>query len=172
MNEKKAQASADNALKADVAAVGNDLAAPRMPPSAPSSPSKSKTGPSSAGATGSAHIQRVRSLETKFTTLMEDMRKRTLALEKDVETTLLVSEKRAKKLDELYREASAENEALYERFNTEISNVVKAVRMGNGEECLKSQLKESLEESARLKKENMRLKRELSGLKAQQAGDP
>jgi hypothetical protein len=166
------QTSAESTLKTDLTAIGNDMTAPKMPPSAPSSPSKSRTGTSTSATMSSSQAQRVRNLETKFTNVFDDMRKRTLALEKDVETTLLVSERRAKKLDELYREASAENETLYERFNTDIGNVVKAVRMGNGEESLKTQLKETLEEVGRLKKENMRLKRELGGLKAQQAGDP
>lgn len=81
-----------------------------------------------------------------------------------------MSERRAKKLDELYREASAENSALYERFNVELSKVTKEVRLGAGEESLKSQLKEALDEVARVKKENLRLKREIGGLKAQQLG--
>lgn len=90
-------------------------------------------------------------------------------MKKDVDTSLLVSEKRAKKLDELYREASAENEALYERFNTELGKVVKEVRAGNGVEVMKTQLKSTLEELSRVKKENLRLKRELGGLKAVRA---
>jgi hypothetical protein len=81
---------------------------------------------------------------------------------------LVVSERRAKKLDELYREASAENEALYERFNTELGKVVKDVRLDNGEEALKAQLREALGELARMRKENMRLRREVGGLRSQQ----
>lgn len=73
-----------------------------------------------------------------------------------------------KKLDELYREASAENEALYERFNSELGRITKEVRTGKGEAALKTQLKEALEDAARVKKDNMRLKREVNGLRAQQ----
>lgn len=81
---------------------------------------------------------------------------------------MVVSERRVKKLDELYREASAENEALYERFNVELGKVVKDVKLGNGEEALKAQLREALGELARMRKENMRLRREVGGLRSQQ----
>lgn len=112
-------------------------------------------------------VSRVKSLESRFSDLCNDVGSRTAALENDLEMSLVVSEKRAKKLDELYREASAENEALYERFNTELGKVVKEIRLGNGEEALKSQLRGALEEIGRVKKENLRLKREVGGLKAQ-----
>lgn len=81
---------------------------------------------------------------------------------------MVVSERRVKKLDELYREASAENEALYERFNVELGKVVKDVKLGNGEEALKAQFREALGELARMRKENMRLRREVGGLRSQQ----
>ena len=74
-------------------------------------------------------------------------------------------------MDELYREASAETEALYERFNTELSRIMKDVKTGRGEEAVGTQLKEALDEVARVKKENLRLKREVCGLRAQQAGE-
>ena len=90
-------------------------------------------------------------------------------MEKDLESSLVVSEKRSKKLDELYRAASAENEALYDRFNSELSKVAKDVRTGSTEEALKNQLSGAFEEIGRLKKENFRLKREVGGLRAQQA---
>lgn len=114
-------------------------------------------------------VSRVRNLELKFETLSGEFSGRTAAIEKDLESSLVVSEKRAKKLDELYREASAENEALYDRFNSELSKVAKDVRAGNAEESLKTQLSSALEEIGRLKKENFRLKREVGGLRAQQA---
>lgn len=72
-----------------------------------------------------------------------------------------------KRLDELYREASAENEALYGRFNSELGRITKDVKTGKGEEALQAQLKEALEDVERVKKENMRLKREVAGLRAQ-----
>jgi hypothetical protein len=90
-------------------------------------------------------------------------------MEKDLESSLVVSEKRAKKLDELYREASAENEALYDRFNSELGKLAREVRTGDGEGALQTQLSSAMDEIGRLKKENLRLKREVGGLRAQQA---
>lgn len=112
---------------------------------------------------------RLSSLEERFDNMSGEYNGRTSALEKDLESSLLVSEKRVKKLDELYREASAENEALYDRFNTELSKIAKDVRSGSAEDSLKSQLANALEEISRLKKENFRLKREVGGLRAQSA---
>lgn len=112
---------------------------------------------------------RVHEMELRFEGLSREFNNRTSAIEKDLESSLVVSEKRAKKLDELYREASAENEALYDRFNLELSKIVKDVRMGSAEEALRTQLTCALEEIGRLKKENFRVKREAGGLRAQQA---
>lgn len=82
-----------------------------------------------------------------------------------MESSLLVADKKAKKLDELYREANAENEALYERFNDELGKMLKGVKAGRGEEMAKAKMKEYQDEIGKLKKENVRLKRELFGLK-------
>lgn len=122
----------------------------------------------SSGASASLEA-RMRSLEDRFEWLAGNYNGRTSALERDLESSFVVSEKRAKKLDELYREASAENEALYDRFNSELSKIAKDVRSGSAEEALKAQLTNALEEIGRLKKENFRLKREVGGLRAQQA---
>ena len=112
---------------------------------------------------------RMRNIEAKFDMLTAECNGRTSAIEKDLESSLVLSERRVKKLDELYREASAENEALYDRFNTELSKVAKDVRSGHAEDALKSQLASALDEIGRVKKENFRLKREVGGLRAQSA---
>lgn len=112
---------------------------------------------------------RLTRLEERFENMSGEYNGRTSAIEKDLESSLIVSEKRVKKLDELYREASAENEALYDRFNTELSKIARDVRSGSAEDALKSQLANALEEISRLKKENFRLKREVGGLRAQTA---
>lgn len=112
---------------------------------------------------------RLKRLEERFENISGEYNGRTSALEKDLESSLVVSEKRVKKLDELYREAGAENEALYDRFNTELSKIARDVRSGSAEDVLKSQLANALEEISRLKKENFRLKREVGGLRAQSA---
>ena len=121
------------------------------------------------GSPTSALLSRMRNLELAFESLSGELKNRASSMEKDLESSLVVSEKRAKKLDELYREASAENEALYGRFNSELSKLAKEVRTGDGEGALKSQLFSAMDEVGRLKKENFRLKREVGGLRAQQA---
>ncbi|QSS65579.1 rho guanyl nucleotide exchange factor [Histoplasma capsulatum] len=170
-NEKKAIASAESAIKAEISSLADEISTPRLSPvrRRPGTPRTLASSPPTSSSTTTLH-SRSRSIEAKVNTLLSELSSRTSALEKDIEDSLLVSERRAKKLDELYREASAENSALYERFNVELSKVTKEVRLGAGEEALKSQLKEALDEVARVKKENLRLKREIGGLKAQQLG--
>ncbi|KAK2766951.1 hypothetical protein FQN54_006266 [Arachnomyces sp. PD_36] len=163
-NEKKAQAQAESSLQAELASIGNEISGTKSKKGSPTATRSSITSPPNS----SALLSRVRTLETRLSTLTSDLGKRTTTLEKDVESSLLVSERRVKKLDELYREASAENEALYERFNSELGRITKEVRTGKGEAALKAQLKEALEDVGRVKKENMRLKREVTGLRAQQ----
>ncbi|PWY84929.1 rho guanyl nucleotide exchange factor [Aspergillus heteromorphus CBS 117.55] len=169
-SEKRAQSVAELGLKDELDLIGEELRAMRLTPSiAKDGQSPTPLEEPFSPTANTALMSRVRNLELKFDTLSGDFRGRTAAIEKDLESSLVVSEKRAKKLDELYREASAENEALYDRFNSELSKIAKDARAGNVEEALKSQLSSALEEVGRLKKENFRLKREVGGLRAQQA---
>lgn len=111
--------------------------------------------------------QRVLKMEGQLPKQAEEINARIQSIQSDLTTSLSVSETKSKKLDELYREANAENEALYARFNDELSRVMKAVRGGEGVEELKKQLKESQEEAAKLRREASRLKRENAGLRSQ-----
>ena len=113
---------------------------------------------------------RLSDLDRKITSALEELSSRAQAIHADVESSLTVSEKKARSLDELYREANAENELLYERFNGELEKVLKRVKAGEGAEEVRSQMKESQEEAARLRKENQRLKRENLGLRSQLKG--
>ncbi|KAE8165327.1 hypothetical protein BDV40DRAFT_72628 [Aspergillus tamarii] len=171
-NEKKAQSAAQLGLKDELFLIGEELRALKIAPPQQNRHARQDSGhldePFSP-TNNAALVSRVRHLEMRFDTLSSEFNSRTSAIEKDLESSLVVSEKRAKKLDELYREASAENEALYDRFNSELSKVAKDVRAGDAEDALKSQLSSALEEIGRLKKENFRLKREVGGLRAQQA---
>jgi hypothetical protein len=160
-------------LKEELALIGQELqalnvAAPQQLKNAEQNPGSLDAPPLSA-AGDSALLNHIGNLESKFEVLSQELNSRTAAIERDLESSLVVSEKRAKKLDELYREASAENEALYDRFNLELGKIVRDVRSGSVEEALRTQLSEALEEIGRLKKENFRLKREVGGLRAQQA---
>lgn len=83
-----------------------------------------------------------------------------------METSLLAADRKAQNLDELYREANAENEALHERFNDELGKVLKEVRTGNGIEAMRAKMVEAQVEAGRLKTENARLRGEVVGLKS------
>lgn len=113
-------------------------------------------------------------LETKFTELsqthtsmMADLTTKLESMTKDINSSLQVSESRYRKLDEQWKQTSAENEMLYARFNEELDKLMGQIRRGEGVEELRKRFAESQDENARLKKENQRMKRENEGLKAQ-----
>ena len=106
-------------------------------------------------------------LEVRLTTTLDDLAKKNAAIQADVESSLLVSEKKAKGLDDVYREANTENELLYDKFNSELIRVLDAVKTGAGLQEMKNKLKEAQDEASRLRKENQRLKRENLGLRSQ-----
>ncbi|OKL56155.1 hypothetical protein UA08_08476 [Talaromyces atroroseus] len=165
-NTKQVQNNTETAMRTELQLIGAEISALTR---ASLSDNQSTPASSNQNSSTEALLSRLHNLEQSFSTFKTEINNRTMNLEKDLESSLLVSEKRAKKLDELYREASAENEALYDKFNSELNKVAKEVRVGNGQETLKAQLKNSLEELSRVKKENLRLKREVGGLKAVRA---
>ena len=110
---------------------------------------------------------RIDALENKFNKIFNDLTKQNATIQKDVESSLLVSEKKARSLDDVYREANAENELMYEKFNGELMRVLDAVKSGAGLQELRNKLREAQDEASRLRKENQRLKRENLGLKSQ-----
>ena len=116
-------------------------------------------------------INRVTTLESRVSTTLTDLANRAASIHADLNSSLVVSEKKCRNLDGLYKEANAENEALYDRFNEELGKVLKAVRGGQGVEEVRLKMKEAQEEASRLKKENWKLKREVLGLKSQLRGD-
>jgi cell division septum initiation protein DivIVA len=106
-------------------------------------------------------------MASKQTTASSSMTTRLDDLATDIASSLQVSESRLKKLDELYREASAENEALYSRFNEELVRVMSRVRLGEGEMEMRKRMKELEDDNERLRRENGRMRREVIGLRAQ-----
>lgn len=99
---------------------------------------------------------------------MLDLQERQAEMNREMEATLKVAEAKVKAIDQLYKEATAENELLYEKFNSELGKILKALK-GKGREDkeeLLAKLKEQSEETARVKKENARLKREMASLRA------
>ena len=128
--------------------------------------------PSNASTTNLAH--RLTTLQAQLSALTVDLNSRHASLESDLSTTLAASEHKVKKLDELYRDAGRENEALYERFNEELSKTMKSVRgaADSGVEELKMRLRYTSKEAEGLRRENWRLKREVQSLKSLIQGMP
>ncbi|KAF2754360.1 hypothetical protein EJ05DRAFT_456469 [Pseudovirgaria hyperparasitica] len=175
--EQNAIATSSPMLQAELCKIGDEIAAQASLRSAsPVRASRSNTVHSSSSKSSSLTpsiasmgplIGRVTTLESRLSTLISETESRTKAIGADLSSSLQVSETKARKLDELYREANAENEALYAKFNDELIKVVRNVRGGDGVEELKRLLKASQEEVAVLKRESSRLKRENVGLRAQ-----
>lgn len=110
----------------------------------------------------------VRALEDRLPQVLHELEQRRLAIQEDMEGTVKASEAKVRAIDQMYKEATAENELLYEKFNSELGKIVKALR-GKGREDredLVAKLKDSSEETAYVKKENARLRREIVSLRA------
>ncbi|KAI2619059.1 hypothetical protein GGS26DRAFT_573263 [Hypomontagnella submonticulosa] len=110
----------------------------------------------------------VKALEDRVPTLISQLTDRHEQLQREMDSTVKASEVKVKAIDQLYKETMAENELLYEKFNSELGKIVKALK-GKGrddKEELMSRMKESSEEAARVKKENARLRREMASLRA------
>ncbi|SPN99883.1 related to Rho guanyl nucleotide exchange factor [Cephalotrichum gorgonifer] len=110
----------------------------------------------------------VQALEERVPAAVKEITDRHLSVQRDMETNLKASEAKVKAVDQLYKEAMAENELLYEKFNGELGKIVKAIK-GKGRddrEELVAKVREQSEETARVKKENARLRREMASLRA------
>jgi predicted nucleic acid-binding Zn-ribbon protein len=167
-NDKKAIETAEATLQAELSKIGEELSVLKLNPTTPSaSPTRSSNNVSTANLAA-----RLSTLQAQLSTLTSDLNTRHKSLETDLETSLKASERKVKRLDELYRDAGRENEALYERFNEELSKVMNNVRSAGdvGVEELKMRLREQGKESEGLRRENWRLKREVAGLRAVVAG--
>jgi chromosome segregation ATPase len=109
----------------------------------------------------------VSTLEAKIPEVVKDLTSKNDTIKQDLEKSLQASEFKVKGLDQLYKESSAENELLYEKFNGELGKIVKALR-GKGKEDKEElivKVKEQSEETAKTKKENARLRREILTLR-------
>ncbi len=154
--EKKAVDDVDASLKSELSRIAEEMA--RVNGNLPRS--------------GTIDIRRitssVKALEERIPQVMLELTAQQTSLRRDVETTLKTAEVKVKAIDQLYKEATAENELLYEKFNTELAKIVRALK-GKGrddKEELTAKLKEQSEETARVKKENARLRREIVSLRA------
>lgn len=109
----------------------------------------------------------IRNLEERIPNAVQGLQSKQESIQHDMDTTVKAAEAKVRAIDQLYKEAVAENEILYERFNGELGKIVKALKgkSKDDKEELMSKLREQGEETARLKKENARLKREMVSLR-------
>ncbi|KAK1755601.1 hypothetical protein QBC47DRAFT_380749 [Echria macrotheca] len=153
--EKQAVDEIDASLKTELSRISEDMA--RVNSAMPRS------------ATADLHklTAAIKALEDRVPQAMQELRDRQSEVQRDVEASLKASEAKVRAIDQLYKESTAENELLYEKFNSELGKIVKALK-GKGREDkeeLVAKMKEGSEEVARVKKENARLRREIVSLK-------
>lgn len=167
--EQAAIEAAHSSLQDELGKIGDELSSTpgRLAPPRVGGARGSMQRPNASAGTGVDVAAKVLKLEGSLPQQMASLTSKLESIQSDVSSSLAVSENKCKKLDALYREANAENEALYSRFNDELARVMKSVRGGEGVEELKRRLKEQEEEVGRLRRDNGRLKREVVGLRAQ-----
>lgn len=110
----------------------------------------------------------VRALEIQVPKLFQELQERQTALQKEMDATVKTTETKVRAIDQLHKEVTAENELLYEKFNGELGRILRALK-GKGKdekEEMMTKLKEQADETARMKKENAKLKREIVSLRA------
>ena len=163
--DKKSMALADTSLQTEIAKIGEEISSAYKGQRSPTKAIPQTPLPSAPLSLQGLSTQ-LSNISTMLSTFTTTHTASLSSLSSDIESSLLVSDKKARKLDELYREANAENEALYERFNDELGKILGKVKRGEGVDETRNRLKEAQEEVARLKKENGRLKREVVGLRS------
>lgn len=153
--EKRAVDEVDASLRTELSRISEDMA--RVNSALPRSATADMRNLSAA----------VEALEERVPQVLRELEDRHAVMQRDLEATLRITEAKVRAIDQLYKEATAENELLYERFNSELGKIVKALK-GKGKddkEELVARLKESSDEAARAKKENARLRREMVSLR-------
>ena len=175
-NEQKALANSSTALQAELAAIGDELSALKRAPNTPChiSPIKplniNKALPAATANSNKTSNISVEDLSARLAALTITLSAHTSSTTTDplslksesttLTTQLDAANRKVKKLDELYQEANAENEALYERFNDELGKILARVKGGEGVKVLRERVGGLEGEVAALRAENRRLKRE------------
>ncbi|RGP80886.1 rho guanyl nucleotide exchange factor [Fusarium longipes] len=156
--EKQAVDDVDASLKSELFKIGEEMARLSDVQQSPGSQSVDLRQVTAA----------VRQLEDRVPAAIQEIQEKHTAIQHDMETTVKAAEAKVRAIDQLYKEAVAENELLYEKFNGELGKIVKALK-GKGKEEkeeLMIRLRDQSDETARMKKENARLKREMVSLRA------
>ncbi|KAI0482211.1 hypothetical protein GGR56DRAFT_684782 [Xylariaceae sp. FL0804] len=191
--EKKAVEEVDASLRSELSRITADMAKfnnhnallsplspppPQPQPQPPAGGSSSSSGPlpssSSAAAAAANDAERllrarVSALEARLPASAAELSSRQEAFAREAEAALRAAEAKVRAVDQLYREARAENELLYERFNGELARLVRALRGKKGredQEELLGRARDASEETARVKRDNARLRREMASLRA------
>lgn len=186
--EKKAVEEQDAYLKSELSRIAEDMA--RVNSSLPRPASMmgggvhgnfgaSNTSSLSSSTNNSIELRlltaRVSQLEAQLASQTTENLARQHKFIEDMDATLKAQEQKVKAIDQLYKEATAENELLYEKFNSELGKMVKALRAKKGSEEREDvvlKMREQVDEIARLKKDNQRLKREMTSLRSFIRGAP
>lgn len=155
--EKQAVDEVDASLKSELSKIGDEMA---------------RVNNASLSGSQSVDLRRlaasIKSLEDRIPSTMQELTDKHAAIQRDVDSNVKAADSKVKAIDQLYKEAIAENELLYEKFHGELGKIVRALK-GKGKEDkeeLVQKLKEEGEETAKVKKENARLKREMVSLRA------
>jgi hypothetical protein len=148
--ERAAVDGAASSLQAELGRIGAEVAA--------SSASGGRVGASAARALEA----RLATVAGKHAALATAIKARVDALAGEA----AASDARARQFERLYREANAENEALYARFNEELARMAGAVAAGRAEGEVARRCKALEEEGEKVRRENARLRKEVAGLKA------
>ncbi|OAA57069.1 Rho guanyl nucleotide exchange [Niveomyces insectorum RCEF 264] len=168
VNDVDASLTAELArIAADMARLGGESSLTATAPPANAKDNSNNNREESPGPDVRRLAASVQALEARLPPLLQDVTARQVALQRDLDTTVRAAESKARAIDQLYREATAENELLYEKFNAELAKIVRALK-GKGredKETLVATLQAQSEETARLKKENARLRREAVSLR-------
>jgi DNA repair exonuclease SbcCD ATPase subunit len=154
--EKKAVEDVDSNLRSELSKISEDMA--KMNSNLPRSATTDIRRLSSS----------VQALEERLPRMLAELTDRQDQLQRAMENRLKASDAKIKAIDQLYKETMAENELLYEKFNGELGKIVKALK-GKGREDkeeLMGRMRDCSEETARVKKDNARLKREMISLRA------
>ncbi|KAL9126712.1 MAG: hypothetical protein Q9217_004275 [Psora testacea] len=163
--EQRTISTTEGSLQTEMNKIGEELSVLKLPNSSHASPMKSSQ------TDLRSLTSRLELLEAQLKGFMTEHIAKNNSFRSDLEASVVVSNKRARKLDELYKEANAENEALYDRFNDELGKILTRVRKGEGVEEVKAKLGEAQSEVRRLKGENAKLRREVVGLRSLMKGD-
>ncbi|KAF4554782.1 RhoGAP domain-containing protein 6 [Elsinoe fawcettii] len=167
-SEQRELQQTSSALQDELSKIGDEIAT-HGPPRINGRPASVRI-PKSAGAPGAGPTaielaKKLNEISTSVSSTLSTLQEQNKSLSEDTLTALTTAESRTKRLDELYREANAENEALYKRFNDELGKVLKLVKGGDGVEEMKKRMKGMEEEMEGLRRERARLRREVVGLR-------